>query len=314
MVNHFASLLSNLNLYAMAQTASSYILLSSDNSNIVTDNANLIDLAGEYERSSEMVRLVSPIVNKNFNSIPLPQELTQFYHILFPESASNYYKQFLLYCYLRIIDSTDRREDIKKYDNRVSYDLNLIRDYFKFNRVYLDNDNPKDYKLLVFGKMLSSTSLNYYSNNFLISQVPNTSGVQIYSTTQNKFYKPFSLPTDSSSNTIINLTAVNSEITSPVRIGDTGLLFSIIGNFENFLTPFSRSWKFTAEAPFNFDFSKKIDELQTRQNIVDNMLDYRRSDCNISYENLWNMHHSDVYRFAGLLLAYVDRVNLNYAS
>jgi hypothetical protein len=314
MVNHFASLLSNLNLYSMAQTAVSYLLLSSDNAEIATDEAYLIDLAGEYERSSEMVRLVSPIVNKNFNKIDLPLELSAFYNILFPESASNYYKQFLLYCYLRIVDSTDRREEIKKYDSRLSYNLDLIRDYFKFNRVYLDDDNPKDYKLLVFGKMLSSVSTNSYSNRFLISQIPNTAGVQIYSHTQKQFYRPLSLPTSSSNNSIITLSSVNPGITSPVAIGDTGLFFSIVGNFQNFLSPFSRVWNFTAEAPFHFDFSSKIVEFENYQHIVDKMLEYRRNDCDSSYENLWNMHHNAVYRFAGLLLAYVERVNLNYAS
>jgi hypothetical protein len=314
MVNHFASLLSNLNLYAMAQTAVSYLLVASDNHNVVSSDSYLIELAGEYERSAEMVQLVSPIVNRNFNQIDLPQELKPFYNILFPESASNYYKQFLLYCYLRIVDSTDRREEIKKYDNRVSYNLDLIRDYFKFNRVYLDDTNPKDYKLLVFGKLLSSTSANFYSNSFLISQVPNTPGVQVYSSTQNQFYKPFSLPTPSSNNSTITLSSTRAGITDPVPVGDTGLFFSIVGSFDNFLSPYSRSWKFTAEAPFHFDFSAKMVEFENYQHVVDKMLNYRKSECNASHENLWNMHHSDVYRFAGLLLAYVERVNLNYAS
>lgn len=298
----------------MAQTAVSYLLLSSDNQDIVTNDSYLIDLAGEYERSSEMIRLVSPIVNKNFNHITLPIELQKFHNILFPESASNYHKQFLLYCYLRIVDSTDRREDIKKYDNRLSYDLDLIFDYFKFNRVYLEESNPKDYKLLIFGKMLNSSSANYYSNKFLISQIPNTSGVQVYSYTQNNYYTPFSLPKESSNNSTIALTAAAPGITKPVAIGDTGLFFSIVGNLQNFLSPFARSWEFTAEAPFRFDFSAKMQEFKNHQHLVDKMLNYRQSECDRTYENLWNLHYNDVYKFAGLLLAYVERVNLLYGS
>lgn len=298
----------------MAQTAVSYLLISSDNYDIVTDDAYLIDLSGEYERSSELVRLVSPIVNRNFNQISLPIDLQKFYNILFPDSASNYYKQFLLYCYLRIVDSTDRREDIKKYDHRVSYDLDLIFDYFKFNRVYLDDGNPKDYKLLVFGKMLASTSANYYSNKFLISQIPNTSSVQIYSYTQNKFYTPYSLPKDSATDSATILTAATPGITKPTAIGDTGLFFSVVGNLQNFLSQYTRTWEFTAEAPFRFDFSAKIQELNNYQHVVDKMLAYRKTDCDVTYENLWNLHHNDVYRFAGLLLAYVERVNLLYGS
>jgi hypothetical protein len=314
MVNHFASLLSNLNLYAMAQTAVSYLLLSSDNYDIVTDDSYLIDLAGEYERSSELVKLVSPLVNNNYNQISLPLDLQKFHNILFPESASSYYKQFLLYCYLRIIESTDRHEDIKKYDHRVSYNLDLIFDYFKFNRVYLSSDNPKEYKLLVFGKMLNSASANYYSNSFIISQIPNTTGVQVYSYTQNQYYKPFSLPVASANNSTITLSASNPGITDAVAIGDTGLFFSIVGNFQNFISPYTRSWEFTAEAPFRFDFLAKMQEFKTYQHIVTKMLDYRRAECDMTYENIWNLHHSDVYKLAGLLLAYVERVNLIYAG
>jgi hypothetical protein len=32
-------------------------------------------------------------------------------------------------------------------------------------------------------------------------------------------------------------------------------------------------------------------------------------ECDASYSNLWNTHYNDVYRFAGLIMAYVERVN-----
>jgi hypothetical protein len=314
MVNHFASLLSNLDLYSLEQTATSYLLVSDAECDIVTDDAYFINLAREYERSAEMVRLISPIVNRNFTHITLPSDLQRFYNLIFPESASNYYKQFLLFCYLKLIESTDRRNDIKKYDNRISYDLELIHDYFKFNRVYLGANNPVDYKLLIFGKLRSSASADYYSNKFLISQTPESASVYVYSHTQNKYYKPGVQPSSLLTNMAISLDTGGSYMTKAVAIGDTGVSFSLSGSFENFISSSVRTWEFTAEAPFRFDFYAKIEELASRQYLVERMLDYKRDQCTSTYENIWNMHHNSVYRLAGLLLAYVERVNLTYVS
>lgn len=314
MVNHFASLLSNLDLYAVEQTAMSYLLIANTEYDISTDDSYLIELAGEYERSAQLIRLVSPIVNRNFTRITLPAELQRFYNLLFPESASTYYKQFLLFCYLKLIDSTDRRGDIRNYDSRISYDLDFIHDYFKFNRVYLGVNNPEDYKLLVFGKLRSSASAEHYSNKFLISQVPDTADVYVYSHTQNRYYKPGVLPSSSLANMAISLNTEGSSISKSVAIGDTGLSFSLSGSFDNFISSAVRTWEFTAESPFRFDFQAKIDELTNHQHLIDRMLAYRHSECTSTYENIWNMHYNSVYRLVGLLFAYVERVNLTYVS
>jgi hypothetical protein len=138
--------------------------------------------------------------------------------------------------------------------------------------------------------------------------------VYIYSYTQNKYYKPGTAPSLSTTDMLISLETAGANITKPVAVGDTGLSFSLSGNFEAFISQSVRSWEFTAEAPFRFDFESKMAELAAQQHLVDKMLAYRHAECTIVYENLWNMHHNSVYRFAGLLLAYVERVNLIYGS
>lgn len=314
MVNHYASLLSNLNLYDLEQTPVAYLLLSEDEYDITTEDNNFIDIAADYERSSEMVRLLSPMINREYTQIELPVNLQKFYDIIFPSAASNYYKQFLLFCYLRLIDATDIRNDVKKYDSRLSYELDLIQNYFKFNRIYLGPDNPKDYTILISGKLKASQETAFYSNRFLISQVPNTADVLVYSATQNSYYKLGKAPSLSSAGMAISLDNRGGSLTVPVLIGDTGLSFRLNGSFSDFISPVRRVWEFTAEAPFNFDFQATMTELEAQRHLVDNMLDYGREECNISYENMWNTHYNSVYRFVGLLHAYVERVNIIYGS
>jgi hypothetical protein len=112
----------------------------------------------------------------------------------------------------------------------------------------------------------------------------------------------------------ISLNTEGSSISKSVAIGDTGLSFSLSGSFDNFISSAVRTWEFTAESPFRFDFQAKIDELTNHQHLIDRMLAYRHSECTSTYENIWNMHYNSVYRLVGLLFAYVERVNLTYVS
>jgi len=59
-----------------------------------------------------------------------------------------------------------------------------------------------------------------------------------------------------------------------------------------------------------FDFNAKLNELLLNSLAVDDMLNYSKELCSTTYENLWRTHYNVVYKFVGLLLAYVERVNL----
>jgi hypothetical protein len=114
--------------------------------------------------------------------------------------------------------------------------------------------------------------------------------------------------------TTLTLAENNTTVTKAVNIGETGLRFNITGPFTaeapiGFLTSGGRSWSFSAEAPFVFDFKGKIAELNANYQIVENMLSFGDELCDHSYTRMWHLHYNDTYRLAALLLAYVQRVD-----
>jgi hypothetical protein len=78
----------------------------------------------------------------------------------------------------------------------------------------------------------------------------------------------------------------------------------------DFLTAGNKIWSFSTNIPPKFDLIGKIKEIDSRDYVVDNMLSFHKDGCDVNHENIWRQHYNDVYRFAGLLLAYVERVNL----
>jgi hemolysin activation/secretion protein len=97
-------------------------------------------------------------------------------------------------------------------------------------------------------------------------------------------------------------------------MGDTGLSVTLTGDFNNLTTGFTKTsnkrWSFIAEAPFSFDMGEKINNLNIKYRHVERMFEYNRNSCNSTYENMWNQHFNDTYKLTGLLLAYVERMNL----
>lgn len=78
----------------------------------------------------------------------------------------------------------------------------------------------------------------------------------------------------------------------------------------DFLTTGNKIWSFSTSVPPNFNLIDKIKEIDSKDYIVDAMLNFHNSQCDINNENVWRQHYNTIYRFVGLLLAYVERVNL----
>ena len=78
----------------------------------------------------------------------------------------------------------------------------------------------------------------------------------------------------------------------------------------DFLSAGNKIWSFSSNVPPKFDMLAKIKEINAMNYVVDNMLNFHKDYCDIDYENIWTQHHNDIYRFVGLLFAYVERVNL----
>jgi hypothetical protein len=315
MINHFATLLSNLNLDYSSSVKDYYAI---DIGNILPVRSSRMEtiITDAYELVHTKSKAYSVLIDRNYVQLNLPTELQQFYNVLFPEGSSNYYKIFLLYSYLRLLDSTDRGTEIKNYDSRISYDLSDIKDYFRFNKTTNFVPTNTEYQLLLSGKYANDITANSYRNTFTVYQVNDSREVLVYSNTQNMYYKQGAKMSKNPAGMSSTLSATQSDgrVSKEIYIGGTGLFFSITGPLDYFMSTADKRWSFSVEAPFVFDFNEKLKELNISSRVVDNMLTYKRDSCNLTYERLWQMHHNDVYKMVGLILAYVERVNLVWAN
>lgn len=267
--------------------------------------------SGTYSTSYTKARGLSPLINKDFSQIALPQELQKFYDLLFPPNTSAFYKEFLLYCYLRLVASTDRAEDIKKYDSRITYELDSLQDYFKFSRITSVYSSDPGFRLYVYGEMKSYEEMLDSSNFFLIAQMGSSSAVTVKNVTQGLYYRPAGQASkEYKSNVIPITTAPSGKSSTKIAIGDLGLYFFIEGDMSQLTNTAGKLWTFNVEAPFILDTFAKVKELESRYAIVEDMLHYHQDECNLSYEHLWHMHYNTIHKLAGLLHAYVERVNI----
>lgn len=317
MVNHFASLLGNLPLVSQKLVAIPYTL--GDTDPIIDemfssdDGASLFSLEDAYV-DLRYTRTVSPFSARDYSRLTLPFELEQFYKILFPETSSLYYKHFLLFTYLKLLNSTTLNPLTLIYDSRITYDLSNSKDYFRFRKNSATFSSSSNYNLTVTGHLKATETTEFYLNNFVVSQIDNSSSIYIFSTTEGKYYKEGSSPSRSSENMEVQLVLSDpSGVSNKINIGNTGLSFYLTGPFtsqeQGFLTSAKKYWSFTAETCFTFNLPEKLKELEGKYHIVENMLSYPAASDTSSYENIWQTHFNEVYKFSGLLLAYVARVH-----
>jgi len=318
MYNHFASLLANIDLVYTAPMQETY-LLSDEFSDFITTAGDDYIVLEDYFTTIKSAKNPSVLINRDFLKLDLPTPLKKFYDILFPQTSSDYYKQFLLYCYLRIVSASDKNEDVKKHDKRITYVLDEMVDYFRFTKVSVPKSNTADYRLLVFGSLSPSEDIKYFLNNFIVKQVDHSQGVLVFSSTQLKYYKQGKAPSSSPDNMVTEFNA-DHNTSDTIIIGDTGLSFKIAGPFTStdptqlFSYSGNKLWTFMAECPFIFNIQSILNDLNSHHQIVDEMLEFGKIHAEPSYDNIWKGHYNDVYRLAGLILAYVERVNLVWES
>lgn len=320
MVNHFASLLINLNLTATQPVQGNFVLADETiggDFGITTEDGYNIALGDTYSAITT-TKLTSPFIDRNYSQITLPSELQRVYDVLFPATASNYYKQFLLYSYLRVLAATDKAQDVKNYDKRITYNLNELTEYFRFDRLSTAQSSNADFNLLLSGNLHVGEDAAYFNEQFVVLQLGNSQYLRVFSLTQAKYFKQRQVPSvNPTGKDILLELSTSPNVSKPIPVGDTGLTFSITGPFNsapNPLTTTNNVWHFIAEAPFLFDVVAKVNELASTNSLVSDMLDFNSDVCNISYKNLWHSHYNPVYKLSGLLLAYVERINILWQS
>jgi hypothetical protein len=311
MVNHFATLLINSNLFSINALRQNY-LLENNAKSLITAQEDLFvyNLAlNDYYTDVTKSKQFSLFINKDYHELALPTELKKIYNILFPEIASFHYKNFLLYSYLRLVMAVDFNEDILTYDNRITYDLDLFADYFKFSEIRVPKTSINNYQIIVRGESNLEELSEDFNDSFIIRQREDTRQISIFSITQKKYYKRGVPPSSSVSNMYTQLNSANSNLSEIVYVGDSGLSFNITGPLNAFTETANKFWTFTSQAPFNFDFNNLINELELSPQLVESMFAFEPSKCNPKYLNIWKTHYNSVYRLVGLLMAYVERVN-----
>jgi hypothetical protein len=311
MVNHFATLLINLDLKEFNALRERYLL--ADNSDLLllaqSNNDRSYKIAlGDYYTELEYMDKVSLYINRKFKKVALPEPLTKFYEMLFPAEASFHYKHFLLYSCLRLIAATVYSDDVAVYDNRLTYSLDDSIEYFRFSKIFTPAISSNAYDIIVTGQVETLENIEESKNSFIVRQVGNTPSVTVFSATQKKYYKAGKIPTQKAKDMEIPL-IFQGRNSAQIPVGDVGLKFSFTGDMTNFTGTANKNWRFAVQAPFNFKFQKIMQTFKIREDVVTNMLRYAEDKCNSTYSNLWLTHYNDVYRFAGLLMAYVERVN-----
>jgi len=238
-------------------------------------------------------------IPSEFKAMQLPKELQAIYDILFPQGSSRYYKLFLAQNYLSVIFAAGLSADLEKFDKRISYSV-LDNEYFKINRVSNPDISDFNFPIFISGSYNNVARNKYYFDHFEIQQVGNTNRVTVYSPVNNLYHS------ETESFTMYDPARAEIMLEGVVRISNTGISFAIAG--LDITSTERKRWSFIVEAPYTFDFTTVYNNLVTSDK-VDGLFQFKPEIAVTNYDNLWTMHYNPVYKLAGLLLAYIEKVN-----
>ncbi len=288
----------------------------------------LLNSAGE----NKIAENKSYFTDHNYNALDLPSALKDFYNMLFPPGSSFYYRQFLCYCFLRVLHSANMQKEITKYDNRISYDLDLLKEYFRLKRSSVPTTSNPNFTLTLLGEYSVTGANNYYFNSYTITQNGTLPEVYVYSDVDKVFFKkdktspvknddmriPLTPSSSlSSGNLYIGGDYIPYRMTKAVPVGNTGLSFVLMGNFDDspvpgkFTDTADKYWNFIVESPFIFEFIEFFNKLVMRDTVIARMIKY--GDTNITNLNIFNNHYNEAYRFSALLNLYIEKLDAIWA-
>jgi hypothetical protein len=270
----------------------------------------LLNLAGENHADENK----SYFTAHEYIPLVLPGALRDFHQILFPAGSSFYYRQFLCYCYLRVLHAANRQADILKYDTRITYDLDALKEYFRLNRQSNPTTSNPAFNLLLMGKYTNVYSSSYYFNSYSVIQNENLPEVFIYSEIDKVFLKGDKTGVARTDDMRIPLQFASNHLTKAIPLGGTGLSFALAGDFsqENLSNRFTdtanKTWKFIVESPFVFEFIEFYQRAMAKDTLIARMINYGENK-EPSYLNFWNNHFNEAYKFSGLLNLYMEKVH-----
>jgi hypothetical protein len=253
----------------------------------------------------------SYFIFKNYTSLILPSPLRRVHDILFPKDTSFYYRQFLCYNYLRIIDAAKNYAVFENLDPRITYDLDKLEEYFRVARISAPLASNASFNLLVFGTPINAYKKNYYYDAYTVKQLGSTPEICIRRDLDNKYLNANkeSLSFDSSFAIPLQLADGSTSQTKEITLAGTGLSFIVTGKLADFSLTKDKYWNFIVEAPLIFNFNEIYDSLKRQTAVVDAFFDYAEAQEDKEIYAMWVRHFNKVYAFSALLNTYVHKIN-----
>lgn len=245
-------------------------------------------------------------IPSEFQSLTLSGPLAELYALLFPATASRFFKRFLAQSYISLIHAAGLQDEITSFDPRISYSLDT-GDYFKINRFTNPSISSSAHPIFLYGEYATTNATGNYYDSYRIEQISNSTNIRIYSNVREKYVKLDGTYTPDAGSAAIALDFTDPNTSARVPIGNTGVSFAI-GGGATFTGSSSKTWEFIVEAPFKFGFDKVYKILQGSLTPA-RVLDYKPEVDVTKFANLWKQHYNPVYKVAGLLIAYVKKVD-----
>jgi len=234
-------------------------------------------------------------ISAKFAPVVLTIPLTPIFQILFPPAASRQHKVMLVQTYLNLIQSTDFRAQVLNYDPRITYDL-ADSQYFQINNISVPANSDSNFPILITGNPAYNMTNPIAKDTLQVRQIGSSFAIVVTSQVTNTIlYEGILTFTNGTSNT--------------VTIPTYNIQFAIAG--QNFTATTNKTWTFDVEMAYQPDILATYVSLSSG-GVAGAMFNYNRSQCNSMYEALWVQHFNTIYKLTGLLLGYVERVNLLY--
>ena len=246
----------------------------------------------------------SELIAPTFNARTYPLDISNMYNALYPSKPNRYTVQFYTYYYLRILQACQQDDVVYYADPRVTYNLDTDFTYFNIYSNVVES-TPPGFELVLNGDYIPSSTVtsntevfNILTSGTLTATVRSVTTGDYFTTTARQ-----SIYTSACSQPIVQDGGLNKS--KVIAVGDTGLSFSILGNFSSIAaipTPFI----FKAYAPLIFNYTTVMANAVHNTELVTALFsDYSY----LTYElNLYRTATTDVLKLAAILRALYKRM------
>ncbi len=235
-------------------------------------------------------------IPSSFSEYDYDPVLSKIFTLLYPANISVTQRLAVGHNLLKVVQAAGLEADLGLFDSRLTYPLDTF-EFFKYNQISGIVSSHEDAVLKVYGTLGSRVDRHF--EEFTITQ---DSSSLVTNITMSE------IPTDVPEFSLVFTAGVSQSVSIPT----TDLTFRI--TTDTAAPAYERTWVFRAEAPIQYDIRNLLSVLENETNAIDEMLLWTPKFDTTNYENLWRLHDNPVYRIAGLLLAFVARLDQEYGK